>query len=95
MEVAIKVDTFTYQKYGLLQGTVIHISDDAIEDEKLGLVYEVFVQPNKTYLEYANKKYNLHTGMSVLAEMKVGTRRIIEFFIYPAIRYLDEGLSVR
>jgi len=24
-----------------------------------------------------------------------GKRRVIEFFIYPIIRYLDEGLSVR
>ena len=95
MQSAIKIDTFTYQKYGLLQGEVIHISDDAIEDEKLGLIYEVFIKPNQTYLEYNSKQYHLHIGMSVQAEMKVGMRRMIEFFIYPAIRYLDEGLSVR
>ncbi len=95
MEVAIKVDTFTYQKYGLIDGKVLHISDDAIEDEKLGPVYEVFVQPLATYLEHNGKQYELHTGMSVNAEMKVGKRRVIEFFIYPAIRYLDEGISVR
>ena len=29
------------------------------------------------------------------AEIKVGKRRVIEFFIYPIIQYLDEGLSVR
>ncbi len=95
MHTAIKIDTFTYQKYGLLQGEVAHVSDDAIEDEKLGLVYEVFVKPEQTYLEHNNEHYDLHIGMSVQAEMKVGTRRVIEFFIYPAIRYLDEGLSVR
>ncbi|OPY81095.1 MAG: hypothetical protein A4E64_00068 [Syntrophorhabdus sp. PtaU1.Bin058] len=26
---------------------------------------------------------------------KVGKRRIIEFFIYPLIKYLDEGIKVR
>jgi len=35
------------------------------------------------------------TGMSVTAEIKVGKRRIIAFFIYPLIKYLDEGISVR
>jgi len=35
------------------------------------------------------------TGMSVTAEIKVGKRRVIEFFIYPLIKYLDEGISVR
>jgi hemolysin D len=33
--------------------------------------------------------------LSVSAEVKVGKRRIIEFFIYPLIKYLDEGVSVR
>ncbi len=32
------------------------------------------------------------TGMG---EIKTGRRRIIEFFIYPMIKYLDEGSSVR
>jgi hemolysin D len=35
------------------------------------------------------------SGMSVTVEVKVGRRRVIEFFIYPAIKYLDEGMSVR
>ena len=35
------------------------------------------------------------SGMSVTAELKVGQRREIEFFIYPLIKYLDEGMSVR
>jgi hemolysin D len=29
------------------------------------------------------------------AEIKVGKRRVIEFFIYPIIKYLDEGIKVR
>lgn len=41
------------------------------------------------------KERYLEAGMSVTAEIKVGKRRVIEFFIYPIIRYLDEGLSVR
>jgi len=33
--------------------------------------------------------------MSATAELKVGERRIIEFFIYPLIKYYKEGISVR
>jgi len=33
--------------------------------------------------------------MNVTTEIKVGKRKIIEFFIYPIIQYMDEGLSVR
>ena len=95
MNVSVKIDTFNFQKYGLIDAKVLHIADDAIEDEKLGLVYEVFIKPNKYQLEYKNKVYKITIGMSVTAEVKIGKRRVINFFIYPLIRYLDEGMSVR
>jgi hemolysin D len=95
MEAAIKIDTFDFQKYGLLHGTVKHIADDAIEDEKLGPVYEITIDPKETTLKVEGKELTINPGMSVTAELKVGKRRAIEFFIYPMIKYLDEGLSVR
>lgn len=94
-KVAIKIDTFNFQKYGKLDGELIHIGNDAIEDEKLGEVYEIKVKPLQTTLEVDGEIKNIEPGMSVNAEIKVGKRRVIELFIYPVIRYLDEGLSVR
>lgn len=95
MDVAIKIDTFDFQKYGLINGKVKHIADDAIEDEKLGPIYEIAITPTTTTLEGEGKTLPITAGMSVTAELKVGKRRVIEFFIYPMIKYLDEGLSVR
>lgn len=95
MEAAIKVDTFNFQKYGTLDGRVSHIAKDSIEDKALGLVYEVYVEPHTTSLLVDGVYTPITTGMSVTAEIKVGKRRIIEFFIYPLIKYLDEGISVR
>jgi len=95
MPVAIKIDAFSFQKYGLVEGTVDAISNDAIEDEKLGLIYEIKVVPLSTSLMIEGKEKRLEPGMNVTAEIKVGKRKIIEFFIYPIIQYLDEGLSVR
>jgi hemolysin D len=46
-------------------------------------------------LAVEGEKLFLSAGMSVTAELKVGKRRVIEFFIYPLVKYLDEGLSVR
>ncbi|MDQ1298831.1 MAG: rane fusion protein hemolysin [Campylobacterota bacterium] len=95
MDVAVKIDTFDFQKYGLINGKVKHIADDAIEDEKLGPVYEIAIIPANTTLKVEGKLLPITAGMSVTAELKVGKRRVIEFFIYPMIKYLDEGLSVR
>lgn len=95
MEVAIKIDTFEFQKYGMLLGRLLQVAQDSIEDEQQRLVYEAYVEPLETTLLVDGVRMALATGMSVSAEIKVGKRRIIEFFIYPLIKYLDEGTSVR
>lgn len=95
MNAALKIDTFDFQKYGLINGVVTHISQDAIEDEKLGLVYDILVTPEKYNLMVDGQMLTINIGMGVTAELKVGKRRVIEFFVYPIIKYLDEGMSVR
>ncbi len=74
---------------------LINVGNFSIDDEKLGPVYEVKIEPNGKTLNVKGKERYLEAGMSVTAEIKVGKRRVIEFFIYPIIQYLDEGLSVR
>lgn len=95
MPVSVKIDTFNFQKYGMIEGEVKIISKNSIEDEKLGPVYEVYITPLTHSLMVEGKEENIRTGMSLTAEINVGKRRIIEFFIYPLIKYLDEGMSVR
>jgi hemolysin D len=95
MNSKIKIDTFSFQKYGFFEGKIINVGNFSIDDEKLGPVYEVKIEPNGKTLNVEGKERYLEAGMSVTAEIKVGKRRVIEFFIYPIIQYLDEGLSVR
>lgn len=95
MPVSIKVDTYDFQKYGILDGTVKSISQNSIEDEKLGPIYEIYIIPKKdTFIIDGNEK-KISAGMTLNAEIEIGKRRIIEFFIYPLIKYMDEGISVR
>jgi len=37
----------------------------------------------------------LSTGRTVSVEIKLGKRRLLEFFIYPLFRYLTEGTRIR
>ena len=91
----IKIDTFSFQKYGFFEGKIINVGNFSIDDEQLGPIYEVKIKPDGKKLTVEGEQRYLEAGMSVTAEIKVGKRRVIEFFIYPIIRYLDEGLSVR
>ena len=95
MPVSLKIDTFDFQKYGILKGKVKLVSKNSIEDEKLGPVYELYITPEDTTLMVEGKEQKITTGMSLNAEIEIGRRRIIEFFIYPLIKYMDEGISVR
>ncbi len=95
MPVSIKVDTYNFQKYGILDGEVTVVSPNSIEDEQLGPVFEVYIEPKNTTLLVEGKEQTIKFGMTTTNEIKIGKRRIIEFFIYPLIKYMDESIKVR
>ena len=95
MDVSVKIDTFNFQKYGIIKGRVLVVGANSVKDEKLGEVFDVFIEPLNTVLMVEGKEQTIKTGMSVTSEINIGKRRIIEFFIYPLIKYLDESIKVR
>lgn len=91
----IKIHTFPFTKYGVIDGKVTTISDDAIVDEQRGLIYSMQLLMEKRYIQVDNKAVKLMPGMAVTAEVQTGKRRIIEFFLAPLLRYSKEGLRER
>jgi hemolysin D len=92
----VKVETFNFQKYGTLEGKLVEISSDAVEDKEKGLVYRAIVQTNQDHFALANnRKVYLTPGMAVTAEIKTRQKRIIEYFLDPFIKYRSEGLRER
>lgn len=94
-EVRIKLDAFSYQKYGTINGKITKVSPDAYEDEKMGLVYKISIQMEKSNLKVEGQEIQLSPGMAVVAEIKTGKRRIIEFFLEPVLRSLDESITLK
>ncbi|PAU65734.1 hemolysin secretion protein D, partial [Pseudomonas indica] len=93
--VEIKVETFTFTKYGVVHGTVQSVSNDAIEDEKLGLVYSTRIQLKEKTLQVGGKEIALSPGMAIRAEVKTDKRRVIDYFLSPLKEYVDESLGER
>lgn len=91
--VSIKFDTYDYQKYGKATGEVIYISPDSYSDEQLGAVYKIKVQLSRKELSEMFQGKDWHTGIQGTAEIKVGERRIINFFIEPLRDHLDGSLN--
>ncbi|MFG0418217.1 HlyD family type I secretion periplasmic adaptor subunit [Pseudomonas sp. zjy_8] len=94
-EVEVKVDTFTFTKYGVVHGTVVSISDDAIEDERLGLVYSTRIQLKENSIVVGDQQVALSPGMSIRAEVKTDKRKVIDYFLSPLKQHQSESLSER
>jgi len=92
---SVKIDTFSFQRYGVLEGVVEKVSPDAFEDENLGPVYKIKIKLDKDTLPVEGKDIKISPGMSVTVEIKTGTRRIIDFFLEPFIKSTDEALKLR
>lgn len=93
--VEIKIDSFPFTKYGTIKGEVLYISQDAVEDEQLGLVFPARVKLARSDILVDDALVALVAGMSVMAEIKTGERRVIEYLLSPLQQYQAEALRER
>ncbi|MDO9009346.1 MAG: HlyD family type I secretion periplasmic adaptor subunit [Thiobacillus sp.] len=91
----VKVETFPFTKYGTIHGKITQVSSDAIQDEKLGLIYSTRVKLARDTIRVENKTVRLTPGMAVTVEVKTGTRRVIEYFLSPLMQVTSESLRER
>ena len=91
----IKIDAFPFTKYGTIDAEIKTLSNDAVSDEDLGLIYTARITMKKSTIKLEDKTVNLSPGMSVSVEAKTGTRRLIEYLMSPLLRYKDESVRER
>lgn len=94
-EAEVKVETFPFTKYGTIHATITHVSRDAINDEKLGLIYSTRARLERSTMQVDGKTVNLSAGMVVTVEIKTDKRRVIEYFLSPLMQYGNESLRER
>lgn len=91
----VKVEAFEYTKYGTVPAQVLHVSSDAVQDEKKGLIYTMRVALARSTIRVEDKALPLAPGMAVSVEVKTGRRRVIEYFLSPLLQHVDESLNER
>ena len=110
-EAEIKIDTFSFTRYGLLHGKVLNVSQDAITRDKpqdkskteppnsetkdQEMDYAARVSLDRTQMQVEDKMVNLSPGMAVTVEIKTGSRRIISYLLSPLLKYKQEVLKER
>jgi hemolysin D len=59
------------------------------------LIYAARIQLAETKIQVDDRLVDLAPGMAVMAEIKIGRRRIIEYLTSPVMRYRQESLRER
>ena len=91
----VKLEAFPFTRYGTVQGTVTHVSKDAVNDEKRGLLYLTKVRLEKNTITVNGHQEDIMPGMVATTEIKTGQRSVIEYFLSPVMQYKDESLRER
>jgi HlyD family secretion protein len=109
-DVKVKLAAFQFQKYGMVEGKVLHINADATEapsantrsdalagrDRPMGpLAFRALVELKTQELAADAARHALAPGMQVSSEIHLGTRSILEYVLSPVQKAWHEAARER
>ncbi|UCV16638.1 HlyD family type I secretion periplasmic adaptor subunit [Quatrionicoccus australiensis] len=102
--VKLKFAAFPFQKYGMVEGTVEHVSADAADNntgngnsqtdpakKNQPLVYKALVALKRLNLEMDGERFVLSAGMQTNAEIRLGDRTVMEYLLSPVRKAWHEA----
>ncbi|MFL9865191.1 HlyD family type I secretion periplasmic adaptor subunit [Paraburkholderia fungorum] len=92
---AVKLDAFPYTRYGMLEGEVVSLSNDAVQDKKLGLAFTARIRLATNRMRIEKKWIALTPGMSVSAEIKTGKQSVAQYLMGPLVEGAQESMRER
>lgn len=103
--VRVKLDALPFQKHGTLTGELRVLSSNIVTDRTPGsedlpeqerrVGYRMIIDITDDRLENVNAGFALLPGMKTVAELQVGKRNVLSYFLYPMLRVFDESLRER
>lgn len=91
----IKVEAFPFTRYGTLEGTVVQVSNDAEQDDKLGLIFTAQVALPQDRMHIDDRWIDLTPDMALTAEIKIGKRRLISYLLSPLVQHASNSFHER
>jgi hemolysin D len=96
----VKVDAFPYQRHGMVEGRLASVSEASftpgstsdLPPGRGGAFHRARIELVKTQLERLPEGARLTPGMTVQADVKVGSRSVMSYFLNPLRRGMDESL---
>lgn len=98
-KVKIKFDTFHFQEFGTVDGTVEWISPNAVVDkvkeDKVASVFPTRIRLASNAIKVRGNTVQFTPGMTVRAEIVTRQRTILSFLLEPIVEQLSSAFSVR
>jgi hemolysin D len=106
-EAKVKVDSFPFTRYGLINGRLLTVSPDSMQIDagvEAGIapaqrgrdsVFSARVRLDRTSLTFGDQVLRLRPGMAVTVEIDTGVRRIVEYLLSPVLRHAQESMKER
>ncbi|TFY96446.1 HlyD family type I secretion periplasmic adaptor subunit [Ramlibacter rhizophilus] len=91
----VKLETFPFTRYGTVPARVLHVTPDAVQDDKRGAVFLATLVLERMHIDVDGRPIALSAGMNASVEIKTGHRRVIEFLLSPIQRAGRESLRER
>ena len=95
MKAKVKIATFPFQEFGVVEGEVLQISPNAIIDKELGLVFPTRIKLSKHSLNVRGQQVEFNPGMAANAEIVTRQKSVLTLIIEPITRRFSEAFSVR
>ncbi|NET69548.1 MAG: HlyD family efflux transporter periplasmic adaptor subunit [Sphaerospermopsis sp. SIO1G2] len=95
MQAKVKLATFPFQEFGVVDGEVVNISPNAVVDEKLGLVFPTRIKLSQHSMNVKGKQVEFTPGMVANAEIVTRKKSVLTFIVEPITRRFSDAFSVR
>lgn len=80
----IRVTTYDSRRYGVLKGKVVKVSPSAlIPNDRTAPYYEGIIHLEKNYIGTPQVKMKLFSGMTLTADIKTGSKTLVEYLLKP------------
>jgi hemolysin D len=92
----VKLEAFPFTRHGTLPATVAVLGADATVDERSGqATFPAYLTLERSTLTVEGRELPITPGMNLVAEIKTGRRRLIDYLLSPAQALADESLRER
>lgn len=99
-KVKVKLVAYPFQKYGMIEGEVIHVGADAVQSapapaseqpQNTMMTYKALIRLHVQELEVDGRRLKLAAGMQTVSEIHLGRRTVMEYLLSPVQKAWQES----